>query len=81
MLASLTVLEGIPYFCVSANLTKRKAHVHDSGPLWQACRASASLPLLIPPTVLAGPDGGILMDGGLMNNLVRMIVCDLCFLA
>ncbi len=61
----------IPYFCVSANLTKRKAHVHDSGPLWQACRASASLPLLIPPTVLPGPDGGTLMDGGLMNNLVR----------
>ena len=56
----------VPYFCVSANLTTRKPQVHRTGPLWQAARASGALPLILPPAM---HEDGVLMDGGLMNNL------------
>jgi predicted acylesterase/phospholipase RssA/CRP-like cAMP-binding protein len=55
------------FFCVSSNLTKGRVRVHASGSLWQALRASASIPGLFPP-VNSG-DGDVLVDGAVMNNL------------
>jgi NTE family protein len=56
----------IPYFCISANLTNANQIVHDRGPLWQAVRASSSLPGTGPPLFV---DGQVLIDGGVLNNL------------
>ena len=55
------------FFCVSSNLTKGHLQVHTVGPVWQAVRASISIPGLFPP-VNAG-DGDVLVDGAVMNNL------------
>ncbi len=56
----------IPFFCVSSNLSAHSIHVHKDGFLWEAVRASASMPGIIPPMVI---DGHLFMDGGLLNNL------------
>ncbi len=56
----------IPFFCVSANLTRGKVVVHERGPLATAVRASLSLPGIFPP-VRSGSD--FLVDGGVLNNL------------
>lgn len=56
----------IPFFCVSANLTRAEVVVHDRGPLAHAVRASLSLPGIFPP-VRHGSD--FLVDGGVLNNL------------
>lgn len=56
----------LPYFCVSANLTRAEVVVHDRGPLATAVRASLSLPGIFPP-VRQGAD--LLVDGGVLNNL------------
>ncbi len=55
------------FFCVSSNLTKGRTQVHTTGPVWQAVRASISIPGLFPP-VNSG-DGDVLVDGAVMNNL------------
>jgi predicted acylesterase/phospholipase RssA len=55
------------FFCVSSNLTKARVRVHTTGPIWQALRASISIPGLFPP-VNSG-DGDVLVDGAVMNNL------------
>jgi predicted acylesterase/phospholipase RssA len=56
----------LPYFSVSANLTRAEVVIHDHGPLAAAVRASLSLPGILPP-VRSGDD--LLVDGGVMNNL------------
>ncbi|MCP3964048.1 MAG: cyclic nucleotide-binding domain-containing protein [bacterium] len=56
----------VNYFCVSANLTTARMMVHESGPLWQATRASGALPGILTP-VLRGRE--ILVDGGIIDNL------------
>ena len=56
-----------PYFCVSADLTSGRDHVHRSGLLWRALRASVALPGILPPVTAEG--GHLLVDGGVMNNL------------
>ena len=56
----------LPFFCVSANLTRAKVVVHDRGSLAAAVRASLSLPGIFPP-VRQGSD--FLVDGGVLNNL------------
>lgn len=55
------------FFCVSSNLTKGHLQVHTTGPVWQAVRASISIPGLFPP-VNSG-NGDVLVDGAVMNNL------------
>jgi len=55
-----------PFFCVSSDLTTGRIHVHRSGPLWRALRASAAVPGILPPVTY---DGHLLVDGGVMNNL------------
>jgi len=55
-----------PFFCVSSDLTTGRVHVHRTGPLWRALRASIALPGILPPVT---HNGHLLVDGGLMNNL------------
>jgi NTE family protein len=58
---------ALPYFCVSSDLTSGRDHVHRSGLLWRALRASVALPGILPPVTAEG--GHLLVDGGVMNNL------------
>lgn len=56
----------LPFFCVSANLSKGRQMVHTSGPVWEAVRASmAAAPIFTP--FLSGDD--LLVDGGFLNNI------------
>ncbi|HEY1614272.1 MAG TPA: patatin-like phospholipase family protein [Rhizomicrobium sp.] len=55
-----------PFFCVSSDLTSGRIHVHRSGPIWRALRASVALPGILPPVT---HHGHLLVDGGVMNNL------------
>jgi NTE family protein/lysophospholipid hydrolase len=56
----------LPYFAVSSNLTTAGMVVHETGPAWEANRASCSLPGIAVP-VVAGTH--LLVDGGIVNNL------------
>jgi NTE family protein len=72
------------FACVSANLTHPGAHVHQTGSLLRALRATVSIPGVFPPVVLE--NGDLLVDGGVVNNLPadvlrdhgagRLIACD-----
>ncbi|MCP4543252.1 MAG: cyclic nucleotide-binding domain-containing protein [Chloroflexi bacterium] len=55
------------FFCVSTNLTRAEAVIHERGPLWRAIRASTAIPGVIPP-IIEG-DGDLLVDGGVVNNV------------
>jgi predicted acylesterase/phospholipase RssA/CRP-like cAMP-binding protein len=57
----------LPYFCVSANLTRCEPVVHVRGPIVRALRASMSIPGILPPVVT--PEGDLLVDGAALNNL------------
>lgn len=54
------------YFAVSADLERAEEFVHRRGPVWQAVRASTSLPGVYPPVPA---EGRYLVDGGVLNNL------------
>jgi predicted acylesterase/phospholipase RssA/CRP-like cAMP-binding protein len=54
------------YFCVSTNLTRSRLHVHRTGPLARALRASVAIPGVLPPVPI---DGELHVDGGVVNNL------------
>ncbi|MEW6513486.1 MAG: patatin-like phospholipase family protein [Pseudomonadota bacterium] len=56
----------LPFFAVSSDLSTNQVHIHDRGPLWQAIRASVSLPAILPPSL---NNGHLLVDGGVLNNL------------
>jgi predicted acylesterase/phospholipase RssA len=56
----------LPMFCVSSNLSQGRMMIHRQGTLWQAVRASASMPGIALPVVM---DGDLLVDGALLNNL------------
>jgi len=62
-------IEDLPvgYFCVSANLTRAVPHVHRQGLLTRATAASCALPGVLPPVVT--PDGELLVDGGILDNM------------
>jgi NTE family protein len=55
------------FFAVSTNLSTNRVHVHRRGPLWEAVRASGSLPTILPPFVTA--EGDVLIDGGVLDNV------------
>lgn len=65
----------IPYFCVSANLTRAEVVVHDRGPLWLWTRASSAIPGIAPPVPYKGD---LLVDGGVLNNLPADIMRERC---
>jgi predicted acylesterase/phospholipase RssA len=56
----------LPFFAVSSDLSTNQVRIHDRGPLWQAIRASVSLPAILPPSL---DNGHLLVDGGVLNNL------------
>ena len=56
----------IPFFCISTNLTHARQVIHQSGNSARACRASFSIPGVLPPL----PENkDLLVDGGVLNNL------------
>lgn len=55
----------LPFFCVSSNLTSGAYHLHRTGDLQSALRASISLPGVLPP---ATENGAVLVDGAVMKN-------------
>lgn len=57
----------IPYFAVSTNLSCYGLHCHRRGQLWQAVRASGSIPALLPPFYTK--EGEMLVDGALVDNV------------
>lgn len=63
-----------PFFCVSSNLTTGEIMVHRSGRLTEALRASVAIPGLLPPVCT---DEGILVDGGMMNNLPADVMANM----
>ena len=56
-----------PFFCISTNLTRGRMEIHRRGPGWHAIRASFSIPGVFPP--VRSPDGDLLVDGGVLDNL------------
>lgn len=55
----------IPYFALSANVTRASSIQHNCGLLADALLASNSIPGLVPPFVL---DGDLLVDGAVLNS-------------
>ena len=61
-------IEDLPisFFAISANLNTGDTNVHETGPVWRALCASASLPGLFPPAV---HEHELTIDGAVVNNL------------
>jgi NTE family protein len=57
----------IPYFAISTNLSSYERHCHRRGELWAAVRATASIPVVLPPFYT--DDGQMLVDGCLIDNV------------
>jgi NTE family protein len=55
------------YFTVSTCLTSNALYLLTRGPVWQAVRATSSIPGLLPPFYRG--DGRMLVDGSLLDNL------------
>jgi predicted acylesterase/phospholipase RssA len=56
----------VPFWCVSADLSRAEACIHERGQLWSAVAASCSIPGIFPPR----RDGDrLLVDGGVVDNL------------
>jgi NTE family protein len=62
-------IEELPlrFFSVACDLTGREALVFRTGPVHQAVYSSLAIPGVFPP--VARPDGRILVDGGVLDNL------------
>jgi predicted acylesterase/phospholipase RssA/CRP-like cAMP-binding protein len=56
----------IPFFCVSANLSRGRAEVHTRGSLVKAVLATSRVPGIFPPLV---SNGDLLVDGGIVNSV------------
>lgn len=54
------------YFAVSTDLTRSRLHIHESGPIALAIRATSAIPGVMPPVPLAD---SLLIDGGVLNNI------------
>ena len=57
----------LPYFAVSANLSLHETQRHTAGDLWEAVRASSSIPVLLPPYY--DRHGHMLVDGAIVDNV------------
>jgi predicted acylesterase/phospholipase RssA/CRP-like cAMP-binding protein len=60
-------------FYISTDLSNSKIFIHKQGLLWEAVRASVSLPVIYPPQL---HKESILVDGAIMNNLPVDIMVD-----
>lgn len=56
----------LPFYCVSANLTRARIETHRNGPLAKSLLASSRIPGIFPPIV---SDGDLLVDGGIIDNV------------
>jgi len=56
----------IKFAAIASDLVSKELHVFETGPLWQAVRASMSIPGLFHPVRM---DGKILVDGGVMKRI------------
>ncbi|KAK7063789.1 lysophospholipase NTE1 [Favolaschia claudopus] len=56
----------LPFFCNTTNILTSRMEIHDNGYAWRFIRASMTLVGLLPPLC---NDGGMLVDGGYMDNL------------
>ncbi|KAJ2887459.1 phosphatidylcholine and lysophosphatidylcholine phospholipase [Coemansia asiatica] len=66
----------LPFYCMTANITRSRPEVHMSGILWRVVRASMSLGGFVPP--LCDENGDMLVDGGYLDNLpVRVMKTEL----
>jgi predicted acylesterase/phospholipase RssA len=54
------------YFSMSTDLTTSQTHIHDTGSVALAIRATSAIPGVMPPVPL---DNALLIDGGILNNL------------
>ncbi|MDQ4079004.1 MAG: patatin-like phospholipase domain-containing protein [Chloroflexota bacterium] len=54
------------YFSVSCNLSTAQTVIHQEGLLWEAVRATQSLPGVAPPFIR---DNHLLIDGGIVDNV------------
>ncbi|MFO1481337.1 MAG: cyclic nucleotide-binding domain-containing protein [Turneriella sp.] len=63
-----TMIEDLwlPFFAVATSLTKAQKTIIDSGPVWKALRASASIPGILPPFY---ENGELLVDGAMLDNI------------
>ncbi|MFN3867604.1 MAG: cyclic nucleotide-binding and patatin-like phospholipase domain-containing protein [Hyphomicrobiaceae bacterium] len=57
----------VPFFAVSTNLSRYASNRHSRGSLWEAVRASSSIPVVLPPFYTR--DGDMLVDGCLLDNV------------
>jgi predicted acylesterase/phospholipase RssA/CheY-like chemotaxis protein/CRP-like cAMP-binding protein len=62
-------------FAVSANLTKAALHIHRDGLIWEAIRATTSMPAYFSPFC---HEGDLLIDGGVINNLPIDVMREFC---
>ncbi len=56
----------IPFYCVSTRLDDGEQYIHERGTVWRALRATAALPGMLPPAVIAQR---LVVDGAVINNL------------
>ena len=56
----------VPYFTTAINLSRNRYEIIDRGPVWEAMRATASIPGLLPPFVRGGD---LLADGAGYDSL------------
>jgi lysophospholipid hydrolase len=56
----------VPFFCVSANLTRAKMHVHLRGSVLRSLLSTSRAPGVFPPIV---ENGDLLVDGGIADNM------------
>jgi predicted acylesterase/phospholipase RssA len=62
------------FFCLSTDLTKSGPYVHRTGLVWRAVRSSVAIPGILPP--VRSPEGHVLVDGGVINNLPTDVMRD-----
>lgn len=58
--------QPIPFFAISCNLTTGNQFLFEHGPIWQAVRASTSIPVYFEP-FMSGRH--VMVDGALVNNV------------
>ncbi|KAF7337681.1 Lysophospholipase NTE1 [Mycena sanguinolenta] len=56
----------LPFFCNTTNILTSRMEIHENGYAWRFIRASMTLIGLLPPLC---NDGGMLVDGGYVDNL------------
>jgi lysophospholipid hydrolase len=61
----------IPFFCVSANLSRAQMHVHVRGSVLRSLLATSRAPGVFPPIV---ENGDLLVDGGIADNLPVLLM-------